>query len=58
MVVADEIARDQDEEPFGPRLDELGAMVLLGRLLHHGVHEVLHLGTATVHSTGVVLSFD
>ena len=58
MLEADELARDQADEFFGPRLDEIGAAVLLGRLLHHHEHEVLHLGTATVHSTGVLFSVD
>ncbi len=58
MLEADELTRDQEEERFGPRLDEVGATVPLGRVLHHDAHEVLHLGTATVHSTGVLLSFD
>ncbi|MDQ0093409.1 hypothetical protein [Paeniglutamicibacter psychrophenolicus] len=58
MLEADELARDQEGDRFGPRLDEVGATVLMGRLLHDDAHEVLHLGTATVHSNGVLLSFD
>lgn len=53
MPEADELARDQEGERFGARLDEVGATVLL----HDDAHEVMHLGTATVHSTGVLLSF-
>ncbi|MBV1778734.1 hypothetical protein KRR55_06360 [Paeniglutamicibacter sp. ABSL32-1] len=59
MLEAEELARDREQEAaFGPRLDELGATVVLDKMLHHGDREVLHLATATVHSTGVLLVFD